>query len=292
MQRNPFEKIMPPVVALAVLTLRGAIRSRLVITMLVLLLLTIIGLPLTLKGDGTVQGYAHIILHYTLSLTGIILSIVTVWVGCSTVSMEIQDRSLHLVVTKPVHRFSLWLGKWLGILGLNASFLAFSGIVIYGLFIWTLRPALHNDTERRILQEEVMIARERFIPDFSHIEEQARTSALQQMRENPDTEHQDAEALYQTLYPALMRNAHTVPAPGKAHMALSLDQTPLRKTSSIASFHLFLFAARPRTSYRSMEHRHGRSRRAVSYRYDQHSASPLFAHHPLFNRFHQRHPSD
>ena len=55
------------------------------------------------------------------------------WAGCAAVSLEIQERQIHLIVTKPVRRAQIWLGKWLGLLILNAALIAFSGAVVYFL---------------------------------------------------------------------------------------------------------------------------------------------------------------
>ena len=51
------------------------------------------------------------------------------------------------VATKPIARWQIWLGKWLGIASLNASLLALAGGCIYGLLEWraTKLPADGTD---------------------------------------------------------------------------------------------------------------------------------------------------
>ena len=150
---------MKRVIAIARLTLRHAVRSRVAIATLVLLLLTLMGLPLTLKGDGTVGGRVQIILSYTLGFAGFLLGLATLWIGCSTVALDVQERQIHLVVVKPVSRWQIWLGKWLGLLFLNALLLAFSGLVTYGLLLWNVRPAKLTPEDQATLAEELLVAR-------------------------------------------------------------------------------------------------------------------------------------
>ena len=115
------------------MAIRSAIRSRVVGVLLCLLLLAIIGLPLTVKGDGTLTGEVQVLLTYTLGAVTMILSIATLWAGCAAVSTEVEEKQIHLILTKPVNRFEVWLGKWLGLVTLNAVLLLVSGAGIDAL---------------------------------------------------------------------------------------------------------------------------------------------------------------
>jgi hypothetical protein len=61
------------------------------------------------------------------------------------------------VAVKPIARWQIWLGKWLGIVMLNAALLALSGASIYCLLQWRAKrlPA----AEQQILRNEVLVAR-------------------------------------------------------------------------------------------------------------------------------------
>src|SRR5436190_16992898 len=119
---------MSKVLAIAGIAIRNAIRSRVVVVLLGLLLVAIVALPLTIKGDGTIAGTVQVLLRYTLGAVTIILSIATLWAGCAAISMEVQEHQVHLVVTKPVYRAQLWLGKWLGLFILNTVLLTLAGV--------------------------------------------------------------------------------------------------------------------------------------------------------------------
>ncbi len=145
--------------AIALLTLRAAVRSRVVLTLLGLLLLTAVGLPLAVRGDGTLAGRVQILLSYTLGLGGFLVSLAAVWAGCAAIAAEVQERQIQLLVTKPVSALTLWLGKWLGLLLLSGGLLAFTGATVLGLLRWTTRPATLSAEDTRRLREEILVAR-------------------------------------------------------------------------------------------------------------------------------------
>ena len=127
--------------------------------MLILLGLVIVALPLTLTGDGTIRGQVQIVVSYTLGAAVLILAAATVWAGCAAISLEIETHRIHLVVTKPIGFLELWVGKWLGVLFLDACLLAVAGLGSYGMLLWTLHPGRLAPDERRELHEAILVAR-------------------------------------------------------------------------------------------------------------------------------------
>ncbi len=161
---------MKRVLAIAALTVRAAIRSRVLAALTALLLTAVIGLPLTIRGDGTAAGRVQILLAYTMGAAALVLSISSVWSGCAAISQEIRDRQMHLLAVKPVRPLDIWLGKWLGLTAMNAVLLAFSAAVVYGLLEWTARPAAIGAEERAALDEEILAARASARPDETEFE--------------------------------------------------------------------------------------------------------------------------
>jgi len=64
---------------------------------------------------------------------------------------------MQMLVVKPIARWQIWLGKWLGILSLNAALLALTGACVYGLLLW--RAAKLPAAEQAILNNEILVAR-------------------------------------------------------------------------------------------------------------------------------------
>src|SRR5262249_56019053 len=53
--------------------------------------------------------------------------------------------------------WGIWVGKWLGLLSLNAVMLLLSGACVYALLQW--RATRLPEPEQRILHEQVLVAR-------------------------------------------------------------------------------------------------------------------------------------
>jgi hypothetical protein len=148
---------MQRILAIAWLTWKAALRFKLFLVIAVLLILAVVGLPLVIKDDGTAQGFTQIILTYTLTAITALLGISTLWLSCGTLARDIEECQIQVVATKPIARWQIWLGKWLGIVTLNAALLAISGACVYGLLQWraTKLPA----DEQKNLREQILVAR-------------------------------------------------------------------------------------------------------------------------------------
>src|SRR5467141_1834691 len=127
---------MQRLLAIAWLTWKAAFRFRLFLVLVVLLLAAVVGLPLLLKDDGTARGFTQILLTYTLSTIAALLGLSTLWLACGTLARDIEECQMQVVAVKPIARWQIWLGKWLGLLLLNAALLAISGAGVYGLLQW------------------------------------------------------------------------------------------------------------------------------------------------------------
>lgn len=148
---------MQRLLAITWLTWKAALRFRLFIVIAALLLAAVVGLPLLIKDDGTARGFTQILLTYTLSVITGLLGLSTLWLSCGTLARDIEENQIQVVATKPIARWQIWLGKWLGIVSLNAALLMISGLSVYFLLQWraTKLPA----AEQEILRNEVLVAR-------------------------------------------------------------------------------------------------------------------------------------
>lgn len=120
---------MRQVAAIAWHALRTTLRSRVVWVLLALLLAAAFLLPAAIRHDGTPEGLIRVQLTYTLGIVGFLLSLATLWAGCAAISQEADDKTLQLLLVKPVPRLNIWLGKWLALVAMNAALLALVGAV-------------------------------------------------------------------------------------------------------------------------------------------------------------------
>ena len=132
-------------------------RFKLFLVIAALLVLAVVGLPLVIKDDGSAQGFTQIIISYTLGAITALLGFSTLWLSCGTLARDIEECQIQVVATKPVARWQIWLGKWLGIVTLNAALLAISGSCVYGLLQYRaskLPPAV-----QATLRDQILVAR-------------------------------------------------------------------------------------------------------------------------------------
>src|SRR3974390_972861 len=130
------------------LTWKAAFRFRLFIVIAGLLLASVVGLPVIIKDDGTARGFTQILLTYTLSTISALLGLSTLWLACGTLARDIEECQIQVVAVKPIARWQIWLGKWLGLMSLNAALLALSGASVYGLLQWRAPRPPHGPHQR------------------------------------------------------------------------------------------------------------------------------------------------
>ncbi len=148
---------MQRLLTIAWLTWKAAFRFRLFLVITVLLLLSVVGLPLILQDDGTARGFTQILITYTLSTITGLLGLSTLWLSCGTLARDIEECQIQVVAVKPIARWQIWLGKWLGLVSLDAALLAISGACVYGLLQW--RAGHLPAAEQQVLRNEVLVAR-------------------------------------------------------------------------------------------------------------------------------------
>src|SRR6478672_10585441 len=148
---------MQQLFAITALTWKAALRFRLFLAISVFLLLAVVGLPILVKDDGTARGFTQILLTYTMSAITALLGISTLWLACGTLARDIEECQMQMVAVKPIARWQIWLGKWLGLLALNGALLLISGASVYVLLI--IRSSQLPVAQQQILRNEIFVAR-------------------------------------------------------------------------------------------------------------------------------------
>ena len=75
------------------------------------------------------------------------------WLGCGTLARDIEECQMQMLAVKPIARWQIWLGKWLGLLMLNAALLALAGGSVYALLQW--RASRLPAEQQRVLRNEI-----------------------------------------------------------------------------------------------------------------------------------------
>ncbi|MHC4237578.1 MAG: ABC transporter permease [Planctomycetota bacterium] len=140
-------------------TLAQAVRMKIAAVVVLLLLILLPLMSMVMDGDGTLLGKLRTFTSYGLGLIGMLLCILTIAVSTFTLSNDIKRKHIFLVITKPIRRWELVVGKLLAIVFLNIVLLGvFSGIV-YGCTLLIPRISDASEMEKMRADAEFFTAR-------------------------------------------------------------------------------------------------------------------------------------
>ena len=154
------------VLAVAHTVVKEAIRLKLSLFFIVMLLLILPLIPLWINPEEPLRYQIQSFISRSSGLTFIIAACMTIFLSTATVAFEIRDRQIWQLMTKPVNRISYLTGKWLGVISLNAIILLISGISIF-MYIQYLRTRPASDIyDAQSVREEVLTARATAMPRY------------------------------------------------------------------------------------------------------------------------------
>jgi hypothetical protein len=221
--------------AVAGLSVRAAVRSRVVLSLVLLLVAGVIGIPQLVAGDGSPASALQVRLCYTLATSVVVLGLVTLWAACAAFGLEIDSRRIELTAVKPVQPWMLWLGRWLGILLLDAVLLAGVAIAVRVQLLGYAAAGLPGATNAAVLLLSRAVSQP-LLPapedEARQIFEQLRQSQRLPADEAPETFFrklvQQCRYRYQPIHPgesALWRFplAHPVATDGRFWVRLRFD---------------------------------------------------------------------
>lgn len=156
---------MRRLLAIAGLTVRTAVRQRSFVSLAVALAVVVLLLPGALRDDGTLVGRARLLVTYCLGLSHGLLCLATIWLGADSLAREVAGRQMHLVAVKPIARWQIWCGKWLGLLAIDAVLLLLVGFGCAAGMRATLADPRWSDADREAARLEIVTARAELRPD-------------------------------------------------------------------------------------------------------------------------------
>ncbi len=136
-----------------------AIRMRLALIFVVMVILLVPLLPFMLGGETRLQYRIESFLTYALTVVSTLLSFMTILLAVRTVSSEMTERQAYLTLTKPIGRVQYLVGKWLGIMSLNLVLLGVSAVGIYAFVQVLERQPAMDRLDAAAVQEQVVTAR-------------------------------------------------------------------------------------------------------------------------------------
>jgi hypothetical protein len=136
--------------AVAKNTIKQALRMKIAIIFILLLLVLLPVLGFSTTGDETLKGRLQTFVSYGLSLTSFLLCVLTIVISIYTVTSDIKYRQIYTVITKPIRRYQLLLGKLLGVILLDIGLLIVFSAIIYTFTIYM--PKFYKPTKADLTQ--------------------------------------------------------------------------------------------------------------------------------------------
>lgn len=153
-----------PVFAVARSVLDEAIRMKVAMVFVILLLLSLAMLP-SAVGEDHVDYQVQRFLAYSMMAVAFFLGIMTIFLGCSSVARDLSQKQIFLTMSKPISRAQYLLGKWLGLAALNLLLVTMCGGAIY-TFTMVFRASEKPDSRWLAeLDNFVLVARESKLPE-------------------------------------------------------------------------------------------------------------------------------
>jgi hypothetical protein len=150
--------------AVATNTIKQALRMKIAAVFIILLIVLLPIIGVTATGDGTIKGRLQTFVSYGFSLTNLLLCLLTIIVSIYSLTSDLQQRQIYTVVTKPIRRFQLLLGKLLGVIILDAALLTLFAAAIYTITIYIPKFSDVTEDQRIELNNEFFTARTGLTP--------------------------------------------------------------------------------------------------------------------------------
>ncbi len=155
--------------AIAVNTVRQAVRLKIAATFIVLLLVLLPVMGFKVTGDGTLKGRLQTFISYGLSLTAALLYLLTIIASVFTLTNDVRQKQIFTVLTKPIRRFEIITGKFLGIVLLNLMLLVLFSAIIYGFVVNMPLFVKSDETETKRANNEFFAARKALTPQEADV---------------------------------------------------------------------------------------------------------------------------
>jgi hypothetical protein len=171
--------------AIVWLTWKAVWNSRLVWVLSALLLSTVVCVPLILHDDGTARGFIQIVVTYSVGIVTSLLAVATLWLSCVAIARDVEECQIQMVVVKPIGRWQVWIGKWLGIVLLDAFLLTISAGSVYAVLMY--RAGKLPAEQQRTLREEILVARAGVREPVEDVSPAVDAMVKQKLKENATT---------------------------------------------------------------------------------------------------------
>ncbi len=156
-----------------------ALHRKVVVVLLLFFVVLMPSLPFILKTEGNFKSQVQIVISYSLTLAGVLLAVLAVFVCTASICSEIERKHVQITDTKPLARWQFVLGKLMGVVIMCSALLFLMAGAVYGLVRYMVRERdfshLPQWEERKRedmlkeVREEVLVARRSFRPPLPDV---------------------------------------------------------------------------------------------------------------------------
>jgi len=186
--------------AVAINTIKQALRIKIAVAFIILLLILLPIMGVSMTGDGTLKGRLQTFVSYGLSLTSILLCLLTIVISTYSLTSDIKQKQIYTVITKPIRRFQLLLGKLIGVVLLDAALLILFASIIYGITIYMPYFKEVSDSEIIQVNNEFYTARASITPPEADVSEKV-SQKLKELEELEKSGQLDISEVFRGLSP-------------------------------------------------------------------------------------------
>ncbi|MCF7976013.1 MAG: hypothetical protein K9N55_19505 [Phycisphaerae bacterium] len=184
---------MRSVWAVASNTIKQALRMKIAVVFIVLLLVILPVMAFSASGDGTIKGRLQTFVSYGVSLTSFLLSLLTIFAAIHTVTGDITQRQVYTVLTKPIRRYEYLAGKCLGILVLDLALLVAFSAGIYAVAVYGPDMMGADQATRQELSDQFYTARASLFPKTLDVTPEEVEAEYQKLKNNQTMDQYFAE---------------------------------------------------------------------------------------------------
>ncbi len=159
--RVPALPMLDGVLSVAQTMVHEAIRAKVGLVFVVIVVLVVPALPLMLAEPRLEYQVGNFLMYATMA-TGLMLGLMTIVLTVRSLTSELKDKQAHTNLTKPITRPAYLMGKWVGVMGLNALLLAVAGVGVYAavrVLTVDIDATAQDALDAAAVREQVLAAR-------------------------------------------------------------------------------------------------------------------------------------
>lgn len=167
-----------PTLAIARNVLAEAIRMKISLIFIAMLIVMLAAMPLILNGEQPLRYRVQSFLQYSNQFAFWVIALLVLFFGAATVAFEQRDKIIWQTMTKPVSAAQYVLGKWLGVSTLAAILLLVSSSGVFAFTDYLRRQTANGEVrpyeprdasllmteDRMILETRILAARRPVVP--------------------------------------------------------------------------------------------------------------------------------